>query len=65
MKNGHQGSKVRGQEDLGCLPDTSLGLGLTYISAITKENIIFSIQKWLWPSIYISLNEDERIGFPV
>ena len=64
MRNGHQGSKVRGQEDLGCLPETSLGLGLTYISAITKEKI-FSTPKWLWPSIYISLNEDECIGSPV
>ena len=48
-----------------CLPETSLGLGLNYISAISKENIIFSILKWLWPNIYISLNEDECIGFPV
>ena len=29
-----------------CLPETSLGLGLNYISAISKENIIFSIPKW-------------------
>ena len=48
-----------------CLPETSLGLGLNYFSAISKENIIFSIPKWLWLNIDISLNEDECIGFPV
>ena len=42
-----------------------LGLGLNYFSAISKENIIFSIPKWLWLNIDISLNEDECIGFPV
>ena len=47
------------------LPETSLGLGLNYISTISKENIIFSILKWLWPNIDISLNEDACIGFPV
>ena len=48
-----------------CLQETSLGLGLNWISAISKENIIFSILKWLWLSIDMSLNEGEGIGFPV
>ena len=47
------------------LAETSLGLGLNYISAISKEDIIFSILKWLWLNIDISLNEEECIGFPV
>ena len=50
---------------LRCLPETSLGLGLKCISAMSKENITFSIPKWLWPNIDMSLNEDECIGIPV